>query len=203
MDCVIRVFYMTKKPTIYFFIALLSVFTIDAWSCERVQSPQLLQSCNKKGLSIFLAGTVSNSWRNTLMDSFQEDPAIFLIPINDWAHENDRSFRVTWEQQHIDEADLIVLWLAPPQANNPRTLSLTTLFELGRIIEMKDKPVIIGIHPNYPLRRELEIQLACLGRRHCLVDSVEEIALKIQDHLSNTDLHPAPVIDNCFLPHKI
>ncbi|MEO1378678.1 MAG: hypothetical protein AAFW70_31365, partial [Cyanobacteria bacterium J06635_10] len=59
-----------------------------------------------------------------------------------------------------------------------------TLYELGSW-SMTDKPLFIGIHPNYPRRRDVEIQTGFVRPEINIVYSLEDLAEQILQELAD------------------
>lgn len=145
-------------------------------SIKKVQSPEQYEKINESEFALFLAGSVSYPWREELAQMIDSDYVVLLIPINDHAHLNNKDFRISWEHEHMKKADALLFWFPKGEANNSRTFSMTSLFELGRAIESMDQPLIVGIDPEYPLREELLLQLKLLRPDIKVYGSLEDIA---------------------------
>jgi hypothetical protein len=108
---------------------------------------------------IFLAGGISNcpNWQVVLRRRLQDlpdsvtllNPRRAVCPMDD-AGETTR--QITWEFRTIRNADLIVFWF-PCQAVCP-----ITLYELGYWNSRRRVSKIVGIHPLYSRRQDVEIQ---------------------------------------------
>ncbi|MCI5052389.1 MAG: nucleoside 2-deoxyribosyltransferase domain-containing protein [Simkaniaceae bacterium] len=129
--------------------------------------PQVPQ---KSSQLVFLAGTISTPWRAQLTTLLQSTDYTLLSP----AH-GPQVKRIEWEQTYIDRADILVMWISANKPGDPYTLSLTSLFELGRFTHM-NKPLYIGIEPGYALRDELILQLRALRPELIIHESLEALA---------------------------
>jgi len=123
--------------------------------------------CDELGFSIFLAGGITGcpDWqqevRKSIEDVFKKSILNIVIlnprrknfPIDD---PNAAFEQINWEYKALNHADLITYWFAK------ETIQPIVLYELGRFIETK-KDILIGIHPEYPRRQDVEIQ-TCLAR---------------------------------------
>ncbi len=60
--------------------------------------------------------------------------------------------QIKWEAEHLDKAACIIFWFPK------ETICPIVLFELGSW-SMTDKPIFVGIHPDYSRRFDVETQL--------------------------------------------
>lgn len=148
--------------------------------CRCVRSPECYHKLSSDPLSVFLSGPSSTFWRQDLMDLLRFEALVLLDPTLAFK-KNNRFFQVTWEHDHIDKSDVILVWLPEEESLNSAFHSLETLFELGRFVEMRDKILVLGIHPNYPQREELELQVKKLRRDVPIVDSLEGVVGSLKE----------------------
>ncbi len=137
-------------------IFFLNFFIQTLFAAQVVKSPSFEGGAGR-GLRVFLAGSSFYDWREDLIQAFSEKELTFFDPL--YRVSMKRELGVAWEQKHIAEADVIVVWIPKGDLDNLRSLSITTIFELGRFVEMKDKPLIVGVHEDHPYKRELTLQL--------------------------------------------
>jgi hypothetical protein len=114
---------------------------------------------------VFLAGGITNchEWQKDFIDKVEEIEkergrkvnAIFLnprrknFPIHD---PNAYKEQITWEFDMLYRSDIIGYWFAK------ETVQPIVLFELGKFLN-SDKWIRIGIHPDYPCRKDVEVQV--------------------------------------------
>lgn len=99
-----------------------------------------------EGKTVFLAGGTTD-WRREVRYLLRDTDLILLDPICD----SPLRERMMWEHSHLKMADVILFWF-------PReTPCSITLYELG-IWSASDKPIFIGMHPDYQYRQNVEIQ---------------------------------------------
>ena len=106
--------------------------------------------------SVFLAGGITNcpDWQQEVVKGLSDLPIIIFnprranFPIND---PNAALEQITWEYNKLNRCDLICYWFAK------ETVQPIVLFELGRFVHSL-KPIIIGIHPEYPRIQDVKIQ---------------------------------------------
>jgi len=134
------------------------------------------------GPTVFLAGGISDAenWQPHLVKSLQGIDATILNPRR--AHfpagnptENRR--QIEWEFRHLAKADLVAFWF-PPEALCP-----IAIFELGTCTASKHR-LIVGSHPKYARRRDLEIQLRLRRPDVAVVDTIEGLAARITETLA-------------------
>jgi hypothetical protein len=92
---------------------------------------------------------------------------------------------IKWEHEHIEKADVLLVWLPANEGTKLHTLSFTTLFELGRFAQMKNKNLVMGIHPDYYKRNEVVLQLSILRPEVEIVSSLDELAGKLNSVVEN------------------
>ena len=80
--------------------------------------------------------------------------------------------QIAWEHKHLRLASAILFWF--PQ----ETICPITLYELGAF-SMTNKPLFIGVHPNYFRRQDVEIQTGLVRPDINIVYSLEELAEQI------------------------
>ncbi len=107
--------------------------------------------------SVFLAGGISNcpDWQSEIMEAFKKEKITLLNPRRVDFPMNETSAaqaQIEWEFRHLNLADAILFWFPK------ETLCPITLFELGAQ-SRNQKPLFVGIHPDYQRRQDVEIQL--------------------------------------------
>jgi hypothetical protein len=111
--------------------------------------------------TIFLAGGITNcpDWQKEavklLKDELPKMPFKIILnprrenfPIHDPKAALEQ---ITWEYHALNQANLITFWFAK------ETIQPIVLFELGRFVN-SEKDYLIGIHPDYPRKQDVEIQ---------------------------------------------
>ncbi|MBE9215348.1 nucleoside 2-deoxyribosyltransferase domain-containing protein [Plectonema cf. radiosum LEGE 06105] len=138
---------------------------------------EALEKFDGQGDAIFLGGGISNcpDWQSQMVEFLKPSPWIILNPrrANFPIDNPDASKQqIAWEHRHLRLASSILFWF--PQ----ETICPITLYELGAW-SMTDKPLFIGVHPNYPRRQDVEIQTALVRHEINIVYSLEELAKQI------------------------
>lgn len=111
---------------------------------------------------LFLAGGITGcpDWQaqvtEALLDPTEEHGTILNPRQKDFPIEDPNAARdqIEWEYRNLAAADLILFWFPEEQ------IQPIALFELGRWSAPRTStPIVVGAHPNYPRRQDIEIQL--------------------------------------------
>lgn len=134
--------------------------------------------------TLFLAGGITNcpDWQKEfvgLLDSLWVNLVVFNprrknFPIDD---PNASKEQITWEFKHFKEADMISFWFSRGSLNP------IVLFELGKWLVQKKKPIFIGIDPEYKRKQDVEIQTFLEREDIEIVYSLDDLAYQIRDYL--------------------
>src|SRR5262245_53832616 len=144
-----------------------------------IEAPQEFDS---GGPAIFLAGGISDTenWQSQVIRLLRGVDATILnprrahFPVND-ARESRR--QIEWEFRHLAKADLVAFGFPS------ETLCPIALLELGTCAH-GNRPLIVGAHPAYARRFNLEIQLQLRRPGIAVVETVEDLAEQITDTLA-------------------
>jgi Nucleoside 2-deoxyribosyltransferase like len=139
-----------------------------------IEAPEEFSS---QGETIFCAGGISNcpDWQSQMVEFLKHSNLIILNPrrANFPIHDKTASQQqITWEYKHLRLAKFILFWF-PCESICP-----ITLYELGAW-SMTDKPLFVGIHPNYPRRQDVEIQITLVRPDIQIAYSLEDLANQI------------------------
>lgn len=146
---------------------------------------EALEEFNGQGNAIFLAGGISNcpDWQSQMVELLKPSPWIILNPrrANFPIHDPDASRQqISWEHKHLRLASAILFWF--PQ----ETICPIVLYELGAW-SMTQKPLFIGVHPNYPRRQDVEMQTSLVRPEIKIVYSLQDLSEQIiKSDLKNT-----------------
>ncbi|MBU1199703.1 MAG: nucleoside 2-deoxyribosyltransferase domain-containing protein [Nanoarchaeota archaeon] len=140
-----------------------------------VEAPAIYMGNEK---SIFLAGGITNcpDWQSELTDLLQNEEIVLLnprrrnFPINDPSAAREQ---IIWEFNHLEKADGISFWFPK------ETLCPITLFEYGKWFA-RDKPVFIGVHPDYKRIEDIEIQTELEKPEVNIVHDLDSLASQIK-----------------------
>jgi len=134
--------------------------------------------------SIFLAGGITGApnWQREIVELLKQTSLIVFnprrknFPIKDPGAAEEQ---IRWEHEHLRLATIIAFWF-------PReTICPIGLYELGAW-SMMDKPMYIGIHPEYPRRIDVEVQTKLTRPEVEIVYSILELAKQIIESHAKT-----------------
>jgi hypothetical protein len=131
---------------------------------------------NKRGL--FLAGGITGcpDWQSEI---------VVLLGDTDWVVFNPRrknfpiddpdvaTEQIKWEYDHLRKASTILFWF-PYQAICP-----IALYELGAW-SMTEKPMYIGMHPEYERRKDVEVQTGLVRPDVVIVYTLEDLVTLVK-----------------------
>jgi len=123
-----------------------------------VEAPEVCASfVVEKHPAIYLAGGISDcpGWQFEVARMLGETEYTVLNPCRvdfpmDDPHAAEQ--QIVWEYRHLRLADAILFWFPC------ETLCPITLYELGQW-SATQKPLFVGVHPDYKRRRDVEIQM--------------------------------------------
>jgi hypothetical protein len=106
--------------------------------------------------TLFLAGGISGcpDWQREIVALLADTPLVLFnprradFPIHD---PSAAEAQIAWEHEHLRRAEAILFWF-PCETLNP-----IVLYELGAW-SMTNKPLFVGVHPDYQRRQDVEIQ---------------------------------------------
>jgi len=141
-----------------------------------IQCPEIYQGKEK---SLFLAGGISNCpvWQKKLIELLKETSLVLFNPrrkenlIYDLELEKEQ---IGWEFSNLKKSSAVSFWFPK------ETVCPITLYELGKEVHSK-KPIFVGVHPEYPRKRDIEIQLKLVRPEIKIVYSLEDLAEQIKE----------------------
>lgn len=127
--------------------------------------------------SIFLAGGITNcpDWQQDMVSLLQDSDLTLLnprrkdFPIGD---PNAALKQIAWEHNQLRNADKILFWFPH------ETLCPIVLYELGAWT-VSDKPIFIGVDPDYEKRQDVEIQTQLVRPKLEIVYSEWDLARQV------------------------
>jgi hypothetical protein len=107
-------------------------------------------------LSLFLGGGITGcgDWQAWMRETLSDTDWVLLNPRRAEFDATDPNFdtvQIPWEHDHLGRATALMFWFPP------ETLCPITLYELGKYTPTC-KPIILGIHPDYKRKRDVEMQ---------------------------------------------
>lgn len=130
---------------------------------------------------LFLAGGIvgCEDWQSELCDKLTVDDVVNLAVLNPRRKEfpfNDERAgveQIKWEYDQLEVADAISFWFSN------KTLQPIAMFELGRWSFVEDKPIFVGVHPNYERRFDVIEQLKLVRPNLQVVNNLDDLANQI------------------------
>lgn len=147
------------------------------------------------GPSVFLAGGISDcpDWQKEFVDKIRDTELVVYNPrrANFPMGDKEEGLRqIKWETEYLHKASCIIFWFPK------ETVCPIVLFELGSW-SMTDKPIFVGIHPDYSRRFDVETQLEIRRPDVTVVYSLDDLA----DRLREGDHMDQPVPSPISEPH--
>jgi hypothetical protein len=129
--------------------------------------------------SLFIAGGITNcpNWQKDLAELIKREPLAVLNPrrrvfIAD--RQGIEREQINWEYGALKKATGVSFWFPK------ETLCPITLYELGKQ-SASNKPIFVGVHPEYARRRDVEIQTRLIRPEVRIVYSLEDLAGQIKE----------------------
>jgi hypothetical protein len=131
-------------------------------------------------VKLFLAGGITNTknWQKEIIDAIKDLPNLTIynprrenFPIND---PKASEAQICWEYKHLIEADVIIFWFAKGSLNP------IVLYELGRYGLSSNKPIIIGVDPEYERKQDVIIQTKLSRPELMISTSMDKFITKIK-----------------------
>jgi len=136
---------------------------------------------NDKNVKLFLAGSITNcpDWQSEVIEKLKNvqgltifNPRRANFPIDDPTAAPEQ---IKWEYEKLKIADAVSFWF------DSGSLGPITLYELGRWgNSSKDKALIIGIHPEYKRKQDVEIQTKLSRPKTYIVDNLNDLVEHIK-----------------------
>ena len=147
-----------------------------------VEAPNEIYSIeNNTNLKIFLAGGITNcsDWQSYLIKELNDVPNITLynprrknFPMAD---PNAAEAQISWEFNHLRDADLIIFWFAKGSLNP------IVLYELGMWGNSSEIPILIGIDQEYERKQDVITQTLLARPEIPIFDSMEDLIAALKN----------------------
>lgn len=129
--------------------------------------------------SIFLAGGIRGcpDWQSELSDSLRNENVVLLNPrrkVFPVDNPNAVEEQIMWEHDHLWKAKTIVFWFPK------ESVDTMTLYELGAW-SMTEKPIFVGVHPEYSRRLDVEIQTRLERPDVRIVNDLQSLSNQIKE----------------------
>ena len=138
---------------------------------------------NNENVKLFLAGGITNcpDWQDEIIELLKEEYDLTMynprrknFPINDPTASEQQ---ITWEYNHLRDADIILFWFASGSLNP------IVLYELGRWGNSSNKEIFVGCDPEYQRKQDVEIQTKLSRPNIEIVYSLEDLAEQVSNYL--------------------
>jgi hypothetical protein len=144
-----------------------------------IECPEEYSPSDEKEKSIFIAGGISNcsDWQMEFVKLLENEEIVLMNPRRkeyNFDNTNIEEEQISWEFNHLKKASGVSFWFPK------ETLCPITLYELGKE-SMKNKPLFIGIDPEYKRKKDVEIQTRLIRPDVKIVYSVEELTKQIKN----------------------
>lgn len=142
-----------------------------------IECPEIYEKKSDSELSIFLAGGITGcpNWQQDIVGHLSGTDLTLLnprrknFPIDD---SNASMEQISWEYHHLRKADIILFWF-PKESDCP-----IALYELGAWSNTT-KPLFIGMHPDYPRRIDVEVQVSLVRPEFAFHYTIKSLTFEI------------------------
>lgn len=128
--------------------------------------------------TLFLAGGITGTinWQSKLVEIIQDEDITIINPRQKQYKENkeDAKQQITWEHGYLKKVAAISFWFTE------ETLCPICLYELGTWSN-SEKPLFVGINPNYKRKLDVEIQTKLARPEIEIVYSLNDLAKQIKE----------------------
>jgi hypothetical protein len=145
-----------------------------------VESPNTY-SPGPKARRLYLAGGITGcpDWQQEMIHLLAQTELVIFNPRRrhfPMADPSAAEEQIRWEHHHLRLASDILFWFPC------ETLCPIVLYELGAW-SMTDKPIYVGVHPEYRRRQDVDIQTELTRPQVEIVYSLEDLAGQVVDAL--------------------
>jgi len=128
---------------------------------------------------VFLAGGITGcpDWQQAIVELLHDTSVTLLnprradFPIGDPGAAKEQ---ITWEYDYLRKADAILFWFPC------ETICPIVLYELGAW-SVTNKPIFVGVHPQYQRRQDVEIQTGLARPEVNVVYSLQELSQQVKE----------------------
>ena len=128
--------------------------------------------------SLFLAGGITGGpdWQKEMVEKLKDTDLTLYNPRRENFPIHDPSAaekQITWEHEFLRKAEAISFWFFK------ETICPIVLYELGAW-SMTDKPIFVGMDPEYQRRQDVEIQTKLVRPNVQIVYSLDELIQQVK-----------------------
>ena len=139
---------------------------------------EALDTYDGQDKSVFLAGGITGcpNWQAEIVELLNESALVLFNPrrANFPIHDPTASEKqIKWEHDYLRKASAILYWFPC------ETICPIVLYELGAW-SMTDKPIFVGVHPEYQRRQDVEIQTKFVRPEVEVVYSIKDLANQVR-----------------------
>jgi len=144
-----------------------------------IEAPNEIYSIeNSQNCKLFLAGGITNcsDWQSVLIEDIKDLPITIYNPRRKNFPMGDpkaAETQITWEFNHLRDADVILFWFAQGSMNP------IVLYELGKWGNCIERPMILGIDPLYERKQDVIIQTILARPEIVIAQSLEELSEQV------------------------
>lgn len=148
-----------------------------------VEAPQTLidNFDGRRNKILFLAGGITGcpEWQQEMRKMLELTDLVLLNPRRKNFPIGDPSaaqWQIEWEHAGLKLADMILFWFPK------ETICPIVLYELGAW-SMTEKPIFVGVHPEYVRKQDVEIQTKLVRPEVEVVDSIIALGNQVKETL--------------------
>lgn len=126
---------------------------------------------------LFLAGGITNcpDWQSEMISYLIDLPDLVIYnPRRKKFTKGQEEEQIVWEYNHLAEAGMVSFWFSRGSLNP------IALYELGMWGNSKQRPMFIGVDPEYELKSEVMIQTMLAQPYLPIVMTVEDLAAQVR-----------------------
>jgi hypothetical protein len=121
---------------------------------------------------LFLGGGITNcpDWQADVVRMLQETDLVVLNPRRSAAFTGDiADEQIRWEYNALRSVDTVLFWFPK------ETLCPITLFELGVFSQRPETRLIVGTHPEYARRFDVQVQMELSRPEVVVYDNIADL----------------------------
>ena len=147
-----------------------------------IEAPNEIYSLKNNGnVKLFLAGGITNcpDWQKEVIEELKiidnltiYNPRRANFPIGD---PDAAEQQITWEFNQLRDADIVIFWFSRGSLNP------IVLYELGMWGNSNERPILIGIDPEYERKQDVVIQTTLARPEVPIFDSLKDMVDAVFD----------------------
>lgn len=138
----------------------------------------------ENNIELFLAGGISNcpDWQSDVIQEFKEESNLTMYNprrSNFKITDSESAKQIEWEFKRMKRSKIICFWFSRGSVNP------IVLYELGKMIDKRNKILVIGIDPKYERILDVRIQVQLTKRKIEISYGLDNFKKQIKDTLYN------------------